>query len=356
MGTTLGADSLVEEAAAPKEDSVGDAAIDGAACGSQGSRMLKVCRKVLLTQHQATELQRELREAGATARPAELSGVCKSSNDAQASMLLDPDDADDWEVYYDNVNCALTMRGWWWCRRNNAWRLLVPELVPPPDAAGSTRADAGGFGCIRYQEITDVEDILAKVGLVQHAEAWRRQNAKSKTLHRFEKLLAQASVFPFARFRGKRHVYHLSQEPRGGGGNEEHADSSSSGSGGMQLAIALEELEFDVRYAENQAVADLLFANSSTARSALKAAVAEFTLAGPSPGDALHAEALTKARVDLASSIRARELDSRLVPQQISPRLYAYLEVLRPARLRALYINNLVLLPKALEEPQEEDC
>merc|ERR1712176_1729032 len=107
-------------------------------------------------------------------------------------------DNDAWAVFYDNSAMALTGRDWWLCEKEGSWQLRVPRLKPS-GAAGLTKSG--------YEELTDIEAILERVGLVQHAEALRKG-----LVNNVEKLLGQAGVTPFARIYSEVCFYRLSEK------------------------------------------------------------------------------------------------------------------------------------------------
>lgn len=216
-----------------------------------------------------------------------------------------------WEVYYDRIDFALTLRGWWLRERGGEWLLRAP-------------AAEGG-----YEELSDIEEILERVGLAAYAEAWKRWSEKQRNL---EKLLHQASVVPFARFRSHRHASLSVPLPSAGAqGGEQAAEAASLAGPGAELQVGLETLHLDVKFAEDEAVSKLLFTlGGIAARKNLQVSVVELSLTG----EALAEKAVAgSARAKLDESLRARGLDVSAGP---CPRVMAYVRTLRPAHHRAL--------------------
>eukprot|EP00929_Paragymnodinium_shiwhaense_P036965 TRINITY_DN19770_c0_g1_i2.p1 TRINITY_DN19770_c0_g1~~TRINITY_DN19770_c0_g1_i2.p1 ORF type:complete len:277 (+),score=54.05 TRINITY_DN19770_c0_g1_i2:88-918(+) len=208
-----------------------------------------------------------------------------------------------WQVYYDTEAFNLTLRGWWLREENGVWILDIP--VPQ-----------GG-----YETLTDSEEILRRVGLETAAEALRSGKAK-----RIDNLLAQVGVQPFARLKA-------AQCRRG---TVKGSESDAAGSAPL-LEVSLDVLEFDLRYAENQAISDHLFYSPTReAMAVTEAGVADIRPCLAAAGSATSA-GVEASWERLFTALRARGLE-RFEPPcgGPCPRLLAYLWALRPAHLRAL--------------------
>merc|ERR1712150_149957 len=121
-----------------------------------------------------------------------------------------------------------------------------------------------------YDELNNVEEILERIGLMQHAEAFRKGVVRN-----VEKLLAQAGVTPFARIYSDGCFYRLRD-----GTAEPTREAPAGEVGTLGHVLVLRQLKFDPKYAEPQAIADLLFSKGAGARSLLEVSLAEFLLPG----------------------------------------------------------------------------
>mmetsp|Transcript_37163 Transcript_37163/g.104858 ORF Transcript_37163/g.104858 Transcript_37163/m.104858 type:complete len:286 (-) Transcript_37163:64-921(-) len=253
-------------------------------------------RTVVLSRSQRVALEGELAQLGVTAGRR----TDQPSDNAEAMST------GKWEVYYDTADSKLTIRGWWLRQQDGEWLLRVPKYAPE---------GTSGIQHVGYEEITDPEDILRRVGLVEQAEAY------SKGLGRtLERLFNQVGVVPFARIYVESRVYHLRQI----GG---HLAADSGQGSGAAVSLAFDNLRFDTRYAENEAVSQLLFTHGTMARECLQATVAEFRQ--PNCSDT--------ARAELDGCLRARGFNNYVSPRVLRPNLAAYFNILRPVHFRRLH-------------------
>lgn len=228
------------------------------------------------------------------------------------------------ETYYDRTDYALSLRGWWLRERAGEWQLRVPT-------------EQGQLG--PTEELTDVSEILKRVGLGQYVQAWKDLPEDKRNL---QKMLKLVNVEAFARVKCSRRVF---QVP---------FDAVSSNSGAVvalkalageeaQLSVAIERVTLDVGLVENRsmaqsdAIAELLFEHGNKARDHLRLCVAEFALAGKALGAPATAEA---ARVLLAKLTDERgfaSLSDRLAKDgRRCPKLMAFMRVLRPLHILCL--------------------
>lgn len=217
------------------------------------------------------------------------------------------------EVYYDNANYSLTLRGWWLMQRTGNWILKVPTY----ECVSETEARHTGF-----ETLTDLGEILERCGLMQHAKAWK--SGKSTNA---ERLLSQVGVCPFASVNTERRSYVLRQKIASSAANTE--DAKADVSGDMKLAVTLDALRFDVQHAEELAVSEILFAYGEAARDMLKVAVAEFTLVE-------ERGVKVPRQAELVASLEARGFDTPVSSTVVCPKLTTYLSLCRPAHMRAL--------------------
>lgn len=179
----------------------------------------KVRQFVLLSAEQCADLEHEMVAAEA-ARRNESATTSTLQHAPQPPQGGTPAKAASvCEVYYDNSSLLLTLRGWWLCEREGSWHLRMPVV----NSRGNPEKPL-----MHYEDIIVPEDILDRVGLVQHADALRQGAAKS-----VERLLAQAGVLPFARFQTEERIYCREQE----GGTVPR----------RQLTVIVHHVKFDVK-------------------------------------------------------------------------------------------------------------
>jgi len=212
-----------------------------------------------------------------------------------------------WDVYYDNADLAVTLRGWWLLSRGGGWMLRVPDFTPVP--AGTVD---GAMMISGYKEICEVERILTTLGLVQHAEAYR-----SGSIPSVERLLAQAGVFPFARLRADRRAFRIEE-----------------------MNVSIDSVRFDATFAEAEAVASALFERGNHARSALLGCFVQLELATPSAGfstGSTAAEPGADALQKINDFLQTHGINRPgLTGPSVCPMLFEYLKRWRPAHLRAI--------------------
>lgn len=222
-----------------------------------------------------------------------------------------------WEVYYDRIDFALTLRGWWLRECGGQWLLQAPA------------AEGGG-----YEEITVIEDILERVGLAPYAEAWKKWNEKQRNL---EKLLHQASVVPFARLRVHRRTLSVPLPITGAQGGTEATEAANLAGSSAELVVGLETLHLDVKFAEDEAVSKLLFTlGGIAARKKLQVSMVDLSVTGANLAEKAVA---SSAYAMLGESLRARGLDVTTGP---CPKAMAYVRSLRPTHHRALIRHSAV--------------
>lgn len=214
-----------------------------------------------------------------------------------------------WLVFYDNAAFALTLRDWWLSERSGKWLLRVPLLKP---------GGAVGLVTSGYEELTVVEDILERVGLVQHAQALRKGIVSN-----VEKLLAQAGVTPFARVYTQSCIYRLRDQGTTAEAPSEEAEP-------VGLVLALHNMKLDVKFAEDVAISNLLFSKGVAARESLDVSLAEFLLPGGQDTKCSDAEQETMTKLS------AGGFEFPVASKAPFPEAVAYLQTLRPAHLRAL--------------------
>lgn len=275
--------------------------------------MVEISRTVLLTEDQSQCLEKELSEEPGAERKS------PSEGDGHSQVF-----------FYDNDGMALTLRGWWLSLSGaEDWLLRVPVYKPVP-------GDPNAICFVKHEELTGGEEILVRLGLPQHAELFKTGKQTN-----FERLLAQAGVQVCGVVHSKRVHFTMS----GGGLGISTADKRS-------LSVLLESLQLDVKYAENQAVANLLFMMGNAARKALRPAVAKFTLrAEVSPS-----LDMSELRSDLANCLQIRNIADVIPAREVQSSIWAYLATLRPVHLQKLYKGS-VFAQRNLElaEPQDDD-
>lgn len=262
------------------------------------------------------ELEAELKRLGAAESSSRGQGTSEES-------ITPASPAGTWETYYDNAELALTLRGWWLRETCGGWLLRVPEI--PFVAMESAVLALPAAAAYSYEEITEPALILEKVGLVQHAEAFRKGVVAS-----FETLLAQAKVLPFARLHTTRRAFCL--------------PFPSTTSDGAELTVIVDSTRFDVKYAENEAVAESIFDHGNAAGRRLRISQVELRLAGGAK----------VGRAALTSFLQERGLCSLDRDVGMCPRLLTFLRAWRPAHLRGLLRVRAipdVLLPQVWDEP-----
>lgn len=287
--------------------------------------MVEISRTVLLTEAQHESLENELlQEPGVERTPA------KGSEPSQS------------QSFYDNDDMSLTLRGWWLSQSGAGdWLLRVPVYKPVPGDGNSVRY-------IKHEVVTGGEEILERLGLQQHAQLFKAGKQTS-----LEKLLSQAGVQTCGVIYSKQVLFTLSagSAPVDATGQTPNALCKLTADG-RRLSVTLEALRLDVKYGENQAVANLLFMMGNAARSALKPTVAKFTLkAEASPG--LN---VSELRSDLAAWIKTRNLADVVPAKEAQSSIWAYLATLRPLHLQRLYKGVVFQSPQPdLAEPQDDD-
>jgi len=288
----------------------------------------------LLSDAQRRDLVADLLRAGAA--------LAEASSPASAAAGASPDSGADpsagkgpggdasarpsgpWEVYFDNEEFALTLRGWWLREYDGAWLLKVPTLQLGPD--GSTS--------VGYDELTDPPEILERAGLKPHAEVMRKGHPRP-----MQSLLAQAKVVPFARMHTTREVYRLDL---GAAAAPSLPGAAALRSCGALLEVTLDAARFDIKHAENEAVAESLFQHGNTAPEFLRATVAELRLSGTSgPTGAPGAEQ------ELLAFARGRGICKPACVRGICPKLAAYLQRWRPVHMKALLRAGMIADPAA---------
>ncbi|CAE8733141.1 unnamed protein product [Polarella glacialis] len=245
-----------------------------------------------------------------------------------------------WEVYYDNEQMALTLRGWWLVEKGDRWLLRMPVF----DADGPC-----SLRLVKYDDVSGLEEILERLGLVQHAEAMR--NGKSKSM---EMLLAQAGVVPFARLDSKLEIWHLH---KGGSLFSDEARLQER----RDLRVTLSQTSFDVTYAESAAIAELIFERGTGARAALRAYSAEFFLRvpeeepGSDSGDGLgvNCPESLQLETELDSSLSDFGLHGTDVSSEPCPVLLAYLAIFRPMHMQALQRSGVITALESLRSTTE---
>jgi len=261
---------------------------------------VSVQQRLVLTDAQRGCIEEELYQMGAT--PHRVSA--KGSDEPDESPITHQGC---WLVFYDNPAFALTMRDWWLSERAGKWLLRVPLLKP---------GGAAGLITSGYEELTVIEEILERVGLVQHAEALRKGIVSN-----VEKLLAQAGVTPFARVYTQGCIYRLREK---GDATEATSDETDG------LILALHNMKLDVKFAEDVAISSLLFSKGVAARESLNVSLAEFLLPGGKDANCSAAEHETMTKLS------AGGFEFPVASQAPCPEAVAYLQTLRPAHLRAL--------------------
>lgn len=263
-------------------------------------------RKVILHGVETETLIKTLRDVEQKSMPQRLEttgqeGSCEShkSDGVDDSVAAS---REGWEVYYDNDDFALTSRGWWLREEGGGWLLRVPLIIP-----------GGPQGL--FTEITVPGDILEWVGLEQHAELVR--SGKNNNI---ERLLGNVGVRPYARFRCVRRS--TGRAPRN--------DSASMSK--MDVQVTVDTVHFDMKYAENAALCDTIFAYGSEA---FRASVAEFVI---SLDDTSSDEITRQYQMQqmLFSTLRSLGLERWEVPVGLCPKLMSYMWALRPAHLRQI--------------------
>jgi len=258
------------------------------------------------SQTQCEQLEAELLQLGAK-KTLELPNVIEDADGA------DLPSTGGWEIYYDNAELALTRRFWWLREHGGVWTLRAPTAEVPHEAC----ADQGA-----YQEVRDVGKILECLGLVTHKEAWMRGVLNAP------QVFAQAGLLPFARLHVERTIFQFAQaEGAGVAQDGESVPSQESSLNGHNVTTIFEEIRFDVKFAENETVADALFEHGNAAKDKFRCTLVRVKM----PVLATDEDGQATAR--LASLLVARGLDSCAAPgcSGASPILVAYLRQCRPA-------------------------
>lgn len=274
----------------------------------------QVRHRAVLTSTQRGKVEEALFELKASAKAAGTEGSCGPS----------PVGEDRWLIFYDNQSMALTLRDWWLCETEGSWLLRVPLLKPNGTAGLCTSG---------YEELTDVEEILTRVGLVQHAEALRKGLVKN-----VERLLAQANVTPFARVHASSCFYRLHETVSTPPGVS--AGAAPEGAASRDVRLALHLLSFDAKFAEPEAIANLVFSQGAAARDQLSVSLAELLRPGADGEAADSPDAM-------ASQLLRGGAECSLSSQTPFPEAMAYIHALRPNHLRALRRAGVVWEDKA---------
>lgn len=257
-------------------------------------------RHVLLVEvRRLTELEASLRALDASLV------LVASTPGAQTSTTRA--EQEEWMAFYDNAALALTQRGWWLCEHGATWRLRMPTNHDDEQRDAS------------YVEYTAPDEILEVCGLRQHAEFLRKE--PDAPVH---KLLNQAEVQPIARLKTSRRSCRL--------GLKDGALVASV-AGKPQVLLEVTQLCFDVKPAEDQAVADLLFDKGADARSFLETLLVDFQWLGlREEGEVLACQKAVRAFCDRVFGTEVVVVSARAA----FPEAVAYLRQLRPGHTRLL--------------------